>query len=201
MTMIILTGYFDQTTPVSHSSTEPNQYSTSAPGTLFYQTPPMPPNPNVDGSGRGGHPPIIYPYSAIPSQLLRTNYDMTHMSPGQKGPPPSQQQQSMEQQQQHNKGKITLEKLEYPPQPGSDRNMVAAYHHEQERKQHQQQQHQQQQPPPQPGLVYDYFRSIHPSMPPIGQGGGPLPGQPPGKMPPGAPASITRGYMKRGIND
>lgn len=145
----------------------------------------MPPNPNVDGSGRGGHPPIIYPYSAIPSQLLRTNYEMTHMSPGQKGPPPpQQQQQSMEQQQ----GKITLEKLDYPPPQGGDRNMVAAYHHEQERKQQQQQQQQ-------PGLVYDYFRSIHPSMPQIAPGGAQ-----PGKMAPGT-ASITRGYMKRGIND
>lgn len=155
---------------------EPNQYSNTVPGGMFYQAPPMP-NPSVDASGRGGgHPANFFPYSTIPSQHLRPNYvEMAHMAAaaaaaGQKPP---------------DMGKITLEKLEYPPQVS---------YHDQERNKQQQQQH-----APQPGMVYDYFRSIHqPIMPQMGPGGvGPPPGQ---QQQQGKP-SITRGYMKRGMND
>lgn len=162
----------------------PNQYPTSVPGSMFYQPPPMPPNPTVDTSGRGGHPPNFFPYSTIPSQHLRPNYvDMAHMAvaaaaaAGQKPPQP----QDM--------GKMQMDNMEYPPPPGADRNLVAAAYHHQQQQQQQDRNKQAQQQPPHPQIVYDVLRWQ----------------QEQGKMPPGpgggAPASITRGYMKRGIND
>lgn len=148
---------------------------------MFYQPPPMPQNPSVDASGRGGHPQNFFPYSTIPSQHLRPNYvDMAHMAAaaaaGQKPPQP----QDM--------GKIQMEGMDYPPPPGADRNLVAAYHHQQQQQQQDRNKQQQQQ---HPQIVYDVLRwqQEQGKMPPGSGGGG------------GAPASITRGYMKRGIND
>lgn len=149
---------------------------------MFYQPPPMPQNPSVDASGRGGgHPQNFFPYSTIPSQHLRPNYvDMAHMATaaaaGQKPP------QDM--------SKIQMEGMDYPPPPGADRNLVAAYHHQQQQQQQDRNKQQQQQQHPQ--IVYDVLRwqQEQGKMPPGSGGGGG-----------GVPASITRGYMKRGIND